>query len=90
MIRFLMQYKFFWILQGRVMKCLELIQDLTLVSGTVTTATTITTTASVPKSPNGVLEAACLSYKSDESIVGSQTSPENKRRKLDTSLQEGT
>ncbi|XP_015170289.1 cyclin-D4-1-like [Solanum tuberosum] len=76
--------------KGRVMKCLELIQDLTLVSGTMTTATTISTTASVPKSPNGVLEAACLSYKSDESIVGSQTSSENKRRKLDTSLEEGT
>ncbi|KAK4716854.1 hypothetical protein R3W88_015192 [Solanum pinnatisectum] len=81
---------FIHVQKGRVMKCVELIQDLTLVSATMTTATTITTTASVPKSPNGVLEAAYLSYKSDESIVGSQTSPESRRRKLDTSLEEGT
>ncbi|MCD7470270.1 hypothetical protein HAX54_009994 [Datura stramonium] len=86
---------FLHVQKGRVLKCVELIQDLTLVSGTMTTATTITTTASVPQSPNGVLEAACLSYKSDESTVGScpsasHKSPENKRRKLDTSLEEGT
>lgn len=72
-----------------MLKCLELIQDLTLV---MTKARTITTTGSVPSvplSPNGVLEAACLSYKSDETTVGSHTNPDNKRRKLET-LDEGT
>ncbi|XP_055810962.1 cyclin-D4-1-like [Solanum dulcamara] len=81
---------FIHVQKGRVLKCLELIQDLTLVSETMTTATTITATASVPKSPNGVLEAACFSYKSDETTVGSHTSPDNKRRKHDTSLEDGT
>ncbi|OIT03101.1 PREDICTED: cyclin-D4-1-like [Nicotiana attenuata] len=79
--------------KGRVQKCVELIQDLP-------TATIITTTTAslVPQSPIGVLEAeACLSYKSgDERTVGScttssHTSPNTKRRKLDTSsLEEGT
>lgn len=82
MIRFLMQYKFFWILQGRVMKCLELIQDLTLVSGTSATAAAAAT--SVPQTPNGVLEAACLSYKSGEGTVLSCQNA--KRRKLDTNI----
>ncbi|CAN4126760.1 unnamed protein product [Withania somnifera] len=85
--------------KDRVMKCLELIQDLTLVSGTsaATTTTTIAATAaaaaaSVPQSPNGVLEVACLSYKSGEGTVGycpnsSNTNcPEAKRRKLDTNI----
>ncbi|XP_060213141.1 cyclin-D4-1-like [Lycium barbarum] len=72
---------FIHVQKGRVMKCLELIQDLT----------TAITTASVPspQSPNGVLEAACLSCKSDESTVAS-CPPDTKRRKLDTSLEEGT
>ncbi|KAJ8541988.1 hypothetical protein K7X08_016854 [Anisodus acutangulus] len=69
---------FIHVQKGRVMKCLELIQDLTLVSGTMTTATTVTT-ASIPQSPNGVLEAACLS--SDESTVAS-CPPDTKRRKF--------
>ncbi|OIS95948.1 PREDICTED: cyclin-D4-1-like [Nicotiana attenuata] len=74
--------------KDRVMKCLELIQDLTLVSGTSVTTTAVGT--SVPQSPNGVLEAACLSYKSGEGTVGScpnsshSNSPDAKRRKLDT------
>ncbi|CAN4097317.1 unnamed protein product [Withania somnifera] len=84
---------FIHVQEGRVLKCLELIQDLTLVSGTMTTATA--TTPTVPKSPNGVLEAAFLSFKSDETTVGScpiasHKSPDNKRRKLETSLEEGT
>ncbi|XP_059307419.1 cyclin-D4-1-like [Lycium ferocissimum] len=71
--------------KDRVMKCLELIQDLTLVSGT-----SAATAASEPHSPNGVLEAACLSYKSGEGTIGScpnssnTSSPDAKRRKLDT------
>lgn len=62
------------------MKCLELIQDLTLVSGTSAT----TAAASVPQTPNGVLEVACLSYKSGEGPVPS--CPNAKRRKLDTNI----
>ncbi|KAJ8551645.1 hypothetical protein K7X08_021660 [Anisodus acutangulus] len=74
--------------KDRVMKCLELIQDLTLVSGT----SAATAAASVPQSPNGVLEAACLTYKSGEGTVGScpnssnTNSPDAKRRKLDTNI----
>ncbi|KAI3451207.1 hypothetical protein Pfo_007872 [Paulownia fortunei] len=86
--------------KGRVVKCLELIQDLTPISGTTTSTTTTASTAnsanvanasvssSEPHSPNGVLDAACLSYKSDERTVGScpsssHSSPDSKRRKLD-------
>ncbi|XP_011097500.1 cyclin-D4-1 [Sesamum indicum] len=76
--------------KGRVMKCLELIQDLISMSDTTSTTTTATTatantatahvsSSSVPVSPNGVLEAACLSYKSDERTSSSH----NKRRKLE-------
>lgn len=89
--------------KNKVVKCLELIQDLTVISEGSTNAGGATTTnvggamvASLPHSPNGVLEAvACLSYKSDErtttkATVGScptnssHTSPETKRKKLDT------
>ncbi|KAL3617175.1 hypothetical protein CASFOL_038922 [Castilleja foliolosa] len=86
--------------KGRVMKCLELIQDLISTCGTtcssLSTTTTLTTnmangsilSSSFCCSPNGVLDAACLSYKSDERKVGSscpsssETSPDKKRRKL--------
>uniref|UniRef100_A0A5B6YUA8 Putative cyclin-D2-1 n=1 Tax=Davidia involucrata TaxID=16924 RepID=A0A5B6YUA8_DAVIN len=75
--------------KGRVLKCLELIQDLTLISGSSTNVAS----ASVPQSPVGVLDAACLSYKSDDITVGScanssPSSPETKRRKIDTPSQE--
>ncbi|KAL1568088.1 cyclin-D4-1-like isoform X2 [Salvia divinorum] len=75
---------------GRVAKCLELIQDLMPISGaaalTASTTTSVasrsssssSTSPSLPYSPNGVLDAACLSYKSDE-----RSSPICKRRKLD-------
>jgi len=59
-----MQFPF--ILQDRVLKCVELIRDLSLnsVAGSVGTK--------VPQSPMGVMDAAgCLSYKSDELTVGS-------------------
>ncbi|TMW82133.1 hypothetical protein EJD97_006716 [Solanum chilense] len=69
----------------RVMKCFELIQDLTLVSGTSATAAAAAAAAtSVPQTPNGVLEAACLSYKSGEGTVLSCQNA--KRRKLDTNI----
>ncbi|KAG6384863.1 hypothetical protein SASPL_153682 [Salvia splendens] len=75
--------------EGRVAKCLELIQDLMPISSaaalTGSTATSVasrssssSSTPSLPYSPNGVLDAACLSYKNDE-----RSSPISKRRKLD-------
>lgn len=69
------------------MKCIEMIQDLTLIAET-SNGRTIVATTQVPQSPNGVLDAACLSYKSDERTVGScpnssHTSPDTKRRRLD-------
>ncbi|KAK4417100.1 Cyclin-D4-1 [Sesamum alatum] len=80
----------------RVVKCIELIQELKSTSGISTTSTTTASnvdnssvsSASEPQSPNGVLEAACFSYKSDEGTVescssSSHTSPDTKRRKLD-------
>lgn len=87
-----------------MVKCLELIQDSSSKRGMSTTTTTTTTTNATdtvtmvnstsvanglaPHSPIGVLEAACLSYKSDETTVGScpsssHSSPVTKRRKLD-------
>ncbi|KAL0342975.1 UNVERIFIED_CONTAM: Cyclin-D2-1 [Sesamum angustifolium] len=82
--------------EERVVKCIELIQELKSTSGISTTTTTTTTnvgngsvsSTSEPQSPNGVLEAACLSYKSDGGTVescpsSSHTSPDTKRRKLD-------
>ena len=72
------------------MKCVEMIQRLSLIGGSADVASTV----SVPQSPMGVLEAACLSYKSDDITVGScanssHTSPDTKRRKLDTPSQLG-
>ncbi|KAA8530775.1 hypothetical protein F0562_005457 [Nyssa sinensis] len=77
--------------KGRVLKCVELIQDLTLISGSTNLASA--SVPSVPQSPVGVLDAACLSYKSDDITVGScanssHSSPDTKRRKLDTPSQE--
>ncbi|KAJ4967461.1 hypothetical protein NE237_019310 [Protea cynaroides] len=71
----------------RVLKCLELIQDESLISGSVKAAATPSALApSVPQSPIGVLDAACLSYKTDETVGScansSHTSPDAKRRKL--------
>lgn len=70
--------------KDRVMKCIEMIQDLTLITETSSNGRT----TQVPQSPNGVLDASCLSYKSDERTVGScpnssHTSPDTKRRRLD-------
>lgn len=76
------------------MKCLELIQDSVSMKGSFANdGVTIGNGISVanglaPHSPIGVLEAACLSYKSDETTVGScpsssHSSPVTKRRKLD-------
>ncbi|XP_059643154.1 cyclin-D4-1-like [Cornus florida] len=81
--------------KGRVLKCVELIQDLILNSGGWSNVGTggNGTITTVPQSPNGVLEVACfsLSYKSDDMTVGScansssqhHNSPNSKRRKFD-------
>ncbi|KAL8133936.1 cyclin-D4-1 [Apium graveolens] len=74
--------------KDRVMKCIEMIQDLTLIAETSNGTSIVLATTQVPQSPNGVLDAACLSYKSDERTVGScpnssHTSPDTKRRRLD-------
>ncbi|XP_022772277.1 cyclin-D4-1-like [Durio zibethinus] len=71
----------------RVLKCVELVHDLSLVGGSVKERNA--SDPSVPQSPIGVLDAACLSYKSDDTTVGScansshtHTSPNTKRRKM--------
>ncbi|KAF8411389.1 hypothetical protein HHK36_003938 [Tetracentron sinense] len=69
----------------RVLKCLELIQNVSWISRSDKVASA--SVPSVPQSPIGVLDAACLSYKSDELTVGScanssHNSPDSKRRKL--------
>ncbi|KAK9285635.1 hypothetical protein L1049_024833 [Liquidambar formosana] len=70
----------------RVLKCSELMKDMSLISGSANVAST--SAPSVPQSPVGVLDAACLSYKSDDLTVGScanssHNSPDIKRGKLD-------
>ncbi|TXG60110.1 hypothetical protein EZV62_014683 [Acer yangbiense] len=56
----------------RAMKCVELIKDLSLMNGCANVAANgSTTSSSVPQSPDGVLDAACLSYKSEDITVGS-------------------
>ncbi|MBA0576435.1 hypothetical protein Golob_024154 [Gossypium lobatum] len=62
--------------KGRVLKCVELMKDLTFINGdaakTANVATQHFSVSTVPQSPIGVLDAAaCLSYKSDEITVGS-------------------
>lgn len=79
----------FYYMQGRVVKCVELIQDLALmmVGGS-------SSFSSLPQSPVGVLEAAatCLKYKRYyERTVGTcpnspHTTPLAKRGKLDTTI----
>ncbi|XP_021273928.1 cyclin-D4-1 [Herrania umbratica] len=75
--------------KDRVLKCVELMKDLSLINGSANANVAAPPSASsVPQSPIGVLDAACLSYKSDEITVGScanssHTSPDIKRRKQD-------
>ncbi|XP_059279661.1 cyclin-D2-1-like [Lycium ferocissimum] len=73
--------------KDKVMKCVKLIQDLSLPSDLVKGP--IASVQSVPQSPIGVLDAACLSYKTDESGgVGSYANSSHnspvKKRKLNT------
>ncbi|CAL9111092.1 unnamed protein product [Musa textilis] len=68
-----------------VLRCYEMIQDLMAVRGRSLEIAS-PSASYVPQSPSGVLDAACLSYKSDDTAAGSQAtchqdSPANKRRK---------
>ncbi|XP_021284303.1 cyclin-D3-1-like isoform X2 [Herrania umbratica] len=76
-----------YVQKERVLKCIELVDGLSLFGGSVKGGNA--SVPSVPQSPIGVLDAACLSYKSDDTTVGScassshtHTSPSTKRRKL--------
>ncbi|TKY69930.1 Cyclin-D4-1 protein [Spatholobus suberectus] len=54
--------------KGRVLNCVELIRDLSLINVAANLGSKV---PFVPQSPVGVLDAGCLSYKSDELTVGS-------------------
>ncbi|GFZ10258.1 cyclin D2;1 [Actinidia rufa] len=72
----------------KVVKCVEMIQESSLMNGSMKCLTA--SIPFLPQSPIGVLDAACLSYKTDETTVGScanstdhkSSSPNTKRRKL--------
>ncbi|XP_057975093.1 cyclin-D3-1 isoform X2 [Malania oleifera] len=69
----------------RVLRCVRMIHDLSLIGGSVKGS--MASISSVPRSPIGVLDAACLSYKSDDTTVVScanspHSCPDSKRRKL--------
>lgn len=73
-------------LQERVLKCYGVMQEEILISSS-TLKYGMPSVPSMPQSPIGVLDAACLSYKSNEMISESQpsshhSSPAAKRRKL--------
>ncbi|KAG0469669.1 hypothetical protein HPP92_016369 [Vanilla planifolia] len=59
--------------QERVLRCYEIIQDEILESR-ADSGSGITSVLSAPKSPVGILDAACLSYQSDEMPCVSQPS----------------
>lgn len=66
-------------MQERVLKCIELLKEL---NGDYTRSLISGTLASMPKSPIGVLEAACLSFKTDDATVESCLNSANKRRRF--------
>ncbi|KAL5982360.1 hypothetical protein ACLOJK_016431 [Asimina triloba] len=74
--------------KDRVLRCLELIQEMGMINKPVKGASG--PSSSVPCSPIGVLDAACLSYKSDETAAGSwansRITPASKRRRLTMEL----
>lgn len=70
-------------MQERVLKCVELIRDLSLIKVGGNNFASF-----VPQSPIGVLDAGCMSFKSDELTNGScpnssHSSPSAKRMKFD-------
>ncbi|KAE8671507.1 6-phosphofructokinase 5 [Hibiscus syriacus] len=82
---------FTFVEKGRVLKCVELVKNLSFINGAAAAVTTqqhSSASSTMPQSPIGVLDAAsCLSYKSEEITVGSNanSSPYIKRRKHDDS-----
>lgn len=77
-------------MQVRLLKCLQMIEDLTEIAQSTDLADGIVSVARAePQSPSGVLDAACLIYGSDERTVYSSPSSSNatsqdpKRRRLD-------
>ncbi|GAB2278786.1 hypothetical protein Dimus_013459 [Dionaea muscipula] len=73
--------------KGRVLKCIELIKDLWLISRDNNCGES-GPGQPVPRSPNGVLDTMCFSYRSDGSTVGTGNpcadSYDSKRRRMDT------
>ncbi|PIN15382.1 G1/S-specific cyclin D [Handroanthus impetiginosus] len=57
--------------KDRVVKCLELIQEMKSIRSSATNVGNASISSSEPHSPNGVLDAACLSYRTDGKTVGS-------------------
>lgn len=57
-------------MQERVMNCIELINDM-LICGGGGSGKDSRLLISEPRSPSGVLDVTCLSYKSNETAVGS-------------------
>ncbi|XP_059287163.1 cyclin-D3-1-like [Lycium ferocissimum] len=71
--------------EDRVKKCVELIQESSLLSDVVKGP--VASTPLIPKSPIGVLDAACLSYNSDDLLIGlcansTHDTQVSKRRKM--------
>ncbi|XP_061336799.1 cyclin-D4-1-like [Gastrolobium bilobum] len=64
----------------RILKCLELIRDLNLIKVSGNLQSTLA--RFVPQSPVGVLDAACLSSRSDEVMVGSCTNSSHNSRNI--------
>ncbi|KAI0495288.1 hypothetical protein KFK09_025438 [Dendrobium nobile] len=72
-----------YVQKKKVMQCYEAIQEMRLMEEISPSI------SSVPQSPIGVLDAKCLSYKSDQTISASQENYQNnsqaaKRRKLNS------
>lgn len=82
----------FGFLQDRVLKCVNLIQEVGLMSGAFKNNGS-GSVQSVPQSPIGVLDVTCFSYKSDDhTAVGScansfHNGSDSKRRKLNRSYE---
>ncbi|KAL2317647.1 hypothetical protein Fmac_031523 [Flemingia macrophylla] len=78
----------------RVLKCVKMIQELSCNSDSAEDASASVSVPCVPKSPIGVLDTACFSFKSDDTNAAScansphNNSPDAKRRKLNITFGE--
>ncbi|GAV67922.1 Cyclin_N domain-containing protein/Cyclin_C domain-containing protein [Cephalotus follicularis] len=79
---------FIHVQKERVLKCVELIKDLSLISGSAKVANA--SASSVPQSPIGVLDAACLSYKSNDITVGSCATSSDSSQDINKKKQDRT